>query len=150
MNAIVRIATGAAIACSGIALAAQTGSNSASQEAPVARITVVGCVEPTDQSATQTSESKYKLTHAKSKKNDSTQATGTSGGSSQAANASTYRLDDAKDSTLANDVGQQVEIVAVIEPEPAAPTGTSGSSAAANEPKLKVETVRVIAATCPE
>jgi hypothetical protein len=113
---------------------------------PVAHIVVIGCIEPVDQRPGQASDSKYKLVRAKSGKNDSTPTTGTSGSASQAQTATTYRLDNAKNSMLAQDVGHQVEIVAVIEPESAA----SGSSAAATEPTLQVETVRVISPSCPQ
>jgi hypothetical protein len=140
--------TAAAIACSAIGLAAQTNRDARSQTTPAAHITLIGCVEAIDQSGAKPGDSNYKLSHAKSAKNDARQATGTGGSSSQASPATTYRLDNAKNSTLAQDVGNQVEIVAVIEPDSTAPVGTG--SAAANEPKLTVETIRVIATTCPE
>jgi hypothetical protein len=154
MNRTIYATTAAAIACSAIGLAAQTSRDPSSQATPVARITVIGCVEPVAESAATTGDakdSKYKLSHAKSGKSDSSQATGTTGGASQAPTATTYRLDNTKNSTLAEDVGDQVEIVAVIEPDTAAPTGTTGSTrAAATEPRLKVETIRVISTTCPQ
>jgi hypothetical protein len=139
-----------AIASGAIGIAAQMNSNVSAQAPPAARITVVGCVEPTEQPAGGTT-SKFKLTHAKSRKSDSAPATGASGNASKAQEATIYRLDNAKDATLALNVGDQVEIVAVIEPEKAVPTGTAGSSAAAaNEPALQVETIRVISTICPE
>jgi hypothetical protein len=65
--------------------------------------------------------------------------------------ATTYRLDNAKNSTLAQDLGDQVEIVAVLEPDTTAPTATGDpNNAAANEPKLTVETIRVISTTCAQ
>jgi hypothetical protein len=107
-------------------------------------------VEPADQ-ATPTSDSKYKLSHANSGNKDSSQATGTSGSTSQAPTASTYRLDNGHNATLAQDVGDQVEIVAVVDAEAATPPRTRGSNtAAANEPMLKVETIRVISTSCPK
>lgn len=134
----------AAIACSTIGLLAQTSGNAAQQPPAVARIIVIGCVEPTDQTAANASpsESKYKLTHAKSGKNDSSRTTGTSGGATDT--ATTYRLDNAQNATLAKDEGHQVEIVAIIEPD------TAATAAATIQPKLKVETIRVIKTTCPE
>jgi hypothetical protein len=142
-----------AIACIAVGLAAHLQSTASAQTPPVVHVTVIGCVEPADQSAAsgRTTDSKYKLTHAKSGKSDSTSTTGTGGSASRTQTATTYHLDNAKDSTLAQDVGNQVEMVAVIEPDTPAPTGTTGlSTAAANEPKLKVESVKVIAAGCPE
>jgi hypothetical protein len=132
-------------------LAAQTSRDASQQPTPAAHITVIGCVEPADQTR-KNDDSKYKLSHAKQTKNDSTSSTGTSGSTSQSQNASTYRLDNSKDSTLAQDVGTQVEIIAVIEPpDTTSPTGTSGSNtSSANEPKLKVESIRVISTTCPQ
>jgi hypothetical protein len=93
-----------------------------------------------DQSPTKSSDSKYKLSHAKTSKKDSTQDTRTSGATSQAQTPTTYRLDNAKNSALAQDLGKQVEIVAMIEPDASTPTATSGSnSAGADEPKLMAE-----------
>jgi hypothetical protein len=51
---------------------------------------------------------------------------------------STYQL-DAKDATIAPEVGHVVEIVAATpEPDPSGKT-----------PKLKVQTIKFVAATCP-
>jgi hypothetical protein len=152
MKTIYAATAAATIVSSTIGLAAQTNRDASSQTTPVVHITVIGCVEePTGQPAQKTSDSKYKLTHAKSAKSDSTPATGTSGSTSQAPAATTYRLDNAKNSTLAQDVGQQIEIVAVIDPDTPAPAAPGESSnAAANEPKLTVETIRVISTTCPQ
>jgi hypothetical protein len=49
-------------------------------------------------------------------------------------------------------VGNQVEIIAVIEPpDTTSPTGTTGSdSSSANQPRLKVESIKVISTTCPQ
>jgi hypothetical protein len=150
MNNTLHAVTVAAIAFSSAGLVTQASNSGSSQAAtPVARITVIGCVEPADQT-TPTSDSKYKLSHAESGKRDSSQATGTSGSTSQVSTASTYRLDNGHNSTLAQDVGDQVEIVAVVDPEAATPPRTSGSNTtAAKDPMLKVETIRVISTSCP-
>jgi hypothetical protein len=140
----------AAIACSAIGLAAQTNQPATSQTPPAAHVTVIGCVEPMSQAEAQASDSKYKLTHAKSRKTDSSQPGGTSGSASQGTTATTYRLDNGKNSTLAQDVGHQVEIVAVVEPS-TAPVGTTGSnSTSASAPTATIDTIRVIATACPE
>jgi len=48
---------------------------------------------------------------------------------------------------LKPDVGHQVEIVAVVEP----PLTTRNTARAADSaPKLKVETIRIIAPACPQ
>lgn len=162
MSRTISSLTLAAIAGAAVSIAAQTPPPSPSQEAPPAAvITIVGCVEPADQSATgqpstgqpstgqSTSAStkgdtKYHLTHAKAgKKSES--STSSPGASSQPT-ASTYRL-DAKDSALSPHVGHMVEIVAIVpEPDTSAATGTT--AAAGMPPKVKVQTVKMIAAEC--
>ena len=136
----------AVVACSAVAVAAQAPKGKA-QPVPVAHITVVGCVQPSDPaSPTHATDTKYMLTHAESRNNDSSATTGTTGSTSNSENMATYQL-DAKDSTLKPDVDHQVEIVAVVEPP--ATTGRA-ARAADSAPRLKVETIRVIAATCPQ
>jgi hypothetical protein len=69
---------------------------------------------------------------------------GTSGSSASAAPiASSYRL-DAADSKLSPHVGHKVEVSGTVEP---AGASASGAGAAAS-PKLKVDNVKMIAATC--
>jgi hypothetical protein len=120
---------------------------------PVADITVIGCVEPTDpmSSAGKTADSKYMLTNVKPSSGSGTAGTagttsttsstaGTTGttGSSSSNIASTYQL-DAPDTTIAPEVGHEVEIIAVA-PAP----DTSGKT-----PKLKVQRIKFLAAACP-
>jgi hypothetical protein len=77
--------------------------------------------------------------------------TGTSGASSAAsapAPAATYRL-DADDSKLSSHVGQKVEITGTLAADrSASPSASKGASAEA--PRLKVDNVKMIAATCQE
>ena len=144
-------------------LAAQ-GQQPATAQAPaVVRITVTGCVEPAAPSARDSSktDTKYVLTDAKSEQSGQGPSTGTkagqsgqasgTGSTSSSPSSSTYRL-NANDKTLGPQVGHHVEIVAVVE-EPGTPTpvGTSGSAeSTAAAPKLKVEQIKMIAATCPK
>jgi len=83
-------------------------------------------------------------------------APATAGATNVPVSAMVHRLvaDDAK---LAGHVGEKVEITGALEPAlptmaPAtaspAPTGTAGESASASSPRIKVETVRTVAATC--
>jgi hypothetical protein len=121
---------------------------------PVAQITIVGCVQPADQTATNavgSNDTKYMLTHAKSGNRDANAPTGTSGSSTGSRpSAGTYRL-NGSDTTLSPEVGHQVEIVAVVEDREATPAGTAGRpGTAAPAPKLKVETIKMIAVPCPE
>jgi hypothetical protein len=143
----------AAVACAAVGVSAQTQTPKVE---PGASVTIIGCVEPSDQASggsARKSDTKYMLTHAKSGKSgskDSTGTTGTTGTSSGSQTASTYRL-EGKDASLTPEVGHQVEIVAIVAEPDSATTGTSGSSSAtAQAPKLRVETVRMIAAACPE
>jgi hypothetical protein len=132
------LALSACVACNK-GSSAQTKDPAAPAVEPVAEITVVGCVKPSDQSAagpSGTTDTKYMLTDARSSKAGA--PTGTSGSTSAPA-SNTYRLDDGKETTIAPEVGHQVEIVAVApEPDPAT-----------KAPKLKVETIKMIAVPCP-
>jgi hypothetical protein len=133
---------------------AQSSKDQAPAVEPVAHVTIVGCVQPADHTATNTSgtnDTKFMLTHAKA--GDSTNATGTSGTSGNASappsTAGTYRL-SGSDDTLSPNVGHQVEIVAVVQDPLAAPAATMGGTAAYTPaPKVKVETIRMIAVPCP-
>jgi hypothetical protein len=143
----------ACIACSGSAQSRRPAVE------PGPEITIIGCVQPTDTStpAGRTADTKYMLTNAHAGNASGTSSTGgaagtsgtagttgttagTSGSSSRSSApvASMYQL-DAKDATIAPEVGHQVEIVAVApDPDPSGKT-----------PKLKVETIKFVAATCP-
>ena len=75
---------------------------------------------------------------------------GTSGSSAAAQPASSYRL-DADSSKLTPHVGHKVEISGTVESDSSASATSSGGSASASAssvPKLKVDNVRMIAATC--
>jgi hypothetical protein len=122
----------------------RTAAQTKNEAVPAAEITVVGCVQPSDQTATNAAGQKdttYMLTNAKSGKKNADAPTGTAGSTSPSPpNATTYRL-NASDATLSPEVGHQVEIIAVVEDPGAAP---------ATAPKLKVEKVRMIAVPCPK
>jgi hypothetical protein len=82
--------------------------------------------------------------------------TGTSGSSSASKPASTYRL-DADESKLSAHVGHKVTITGTAEPASASssspsaapPAAGGSSSSSANAPRLKVDSVTMVAATCP-
>jgi hypothetical protein len=132
----------------------RTQSTSQAAAVPAAEITVIGCVQPADTTATNeagVNDTKYMLTHSKPGTSDATRPTGTSGSSAAAQPvASTYRL-SGSDATLSSDVGHEVEVVAIVEDPAGVPSGTIGTSRTSGPaPKLKVETVKMIALPCPQ
>lgn len=73
--------------------------------------------------------------------------TGTAGPASAAPAPTTYRL-EADDSKLSEHVGQKVEITGMLAGRPADRDASKGGISSA--PQLKVENVKMIAATCTE
>jgi len=77
---------------------------------------------------------------------------GTAGAAAPASVAKTYRL-DAAETMIAPHVGHKVEVTGTVEePSAAAAAGApaegAGAGAAANAPRLKIESVKMVAATC--
>jgi hypothetical protein len=149
-----------AIACAAVGVGAQTAKDQAPPKgAPAARIAVIGCIEAPAAGATgtagttgRTSDTGYTLTHTKAGKSTTKKSTDTSASTADSQTpASTYKL-NAKESTLKPHVGHEVEVIATVEePAGAAPSGTTGTAPSASEtPTLKVQTVKMIAAKCPE
>jgi peptidoglycan DL-endopeptidase CwlO len=159
--------TFAAVACAAaIGVAAQTTSPSQTSSSSD-KVTVTGCVQraasmPTGTSgAASSATEKFILSNAMS--SDSSKSagatTGTSGTTASSstkasATASSYRL-DADDSKLTAHVGHKVEVTGTIESDSStaaasASGSTSGTSASATSsaPKLKVDSVKMIASTC--
>jgi hypothetical protein len=132
------------------AAAPQAGSKSSAGKT----ITVTGCVGKAEQGATGTTgtagaaasatEPKFVLTNASM----SPSATaGTAGADKPPATAiaSEYKL-DGDDAKLTPHVGHKVEITGTVD-EAKGPTQAPAASAA-NAPKLKVDTVKMIASSC--
>jgi len=67
-------------------------------------------------------------------------------GAPAAAVAKTYRL-DAAESMISPHVGHKVEITGTVEEQAGSPAGASASSTA-TAPRLKAESVKMVAATC--
>ena len=117
-------------------------------------ITVTGCIQKAAQVPTGTSGTAASASAAKeplfvlaNAAISATGATGTSGANAPvSAVASEYRL-DADEAKLTPHVGHKVEITGT--PEPAARATQPPAASAANAPKLKVDSVKMIAATCP-
>jgi len=124
------------------------------QSSSAKSVTVTGCVQRSAQAPTGTtgaagatrsaSETKFLLTSAAMSTSGTTGTAGTTPPST--AVASEYRL-DADDAKLTPHVGHKVEIAGTVEPPPSRTEPPAAS--AANAPKLKVDTVKMIASTCP-
>jgi hypothetical protein len=141
---------GVAVSCAA-ALSAQSQSKSSTDRDATKRVTVSGCVERADQvtpndTTTTVDSLSFVLIKPMAEK-----ATGTTGTVTEAAraNANTdprlYRLDGTVDQ-LNPHVGQKVEIVGSVAEAPTEPKGTTSP---ANVPRLKVESVKMLSATCP-
>jgi hypothetical protein len=123
------------------------------------KVVVSGCVQrATSESPTGTSgsptaaipDTQFVLANASA----ASSTTGTSGtpSSSSMTIAPRYRLDDADQTKIAPHVGHKVEISGTIDAASHAtsPTATAGAtSTAAPAPKLKVDSLKMLASTCP-
>jgi hypothetical protein len=126
---------------------------SQSQSTAAKSITVTGCVQRAQQSPTGTSgrstpsamDPKFVLTNAAISTSGTAGTSGTAAPPSTAV-ASEYKL-DSDESKLTAHVGHKVEISGTVE-QPSRATQPPAASAA-NAPTLKVETVKMVAATCP-
>jgi hypothetical protein len=137
-----------------IGLAAQQppDNQSPAKSSSAKTVTVTGCVQQAQQAPTGTAgtagatrgtnETKFLLTSAAL----STTSTAATPAPATTAVASEYRL-DADDAKLTPHVGHKVEIAGTV--EQASSTTQPPAASAANAPKLKVDTVKMLAATCP-
>jgi hypothetical protein len=135
-----------------VSLSAQTPPPSSDQSSARSnrddKVTVTGCLERAKESAATTgttgtagasASSKFVLNNVTSAPSPS----GTAGTAGAMTTASSYRL-DAEDSKLTPHLGHKIEITGTVAKEASA-TGTSMSASA---PKLKVESVKMIADSC--
>src|SRR4030081_2035441 len=164
-----------ALVCGGAMVGAAQNTNSSGSQTNSSgstdKITVTGCIQRADQTATGTSgtvgatsdaSTKFILSNATRKAAVSTPGTsGTWTPTSSTPNASNYRL-DTDDSKVSSHVGHKVEITGTLEsasmsnsaagsrstPE-AAPSNANAPNADTNTPKLKVDQVTMVSATCP-
>jgi hypothetical protein len=146
----------ASIFCGAVAVAtAQEPQTPQSGAASGKSITVTGCIQRAEQGPAGTTgtagtagagETKFVLKNVSSS-SSTTGTTGTAGAASAAAAmASAYRL-DGDDAKLSPHVGHKVEITGTAaKPAIAADPATA---AVAASPKLKVDSVKMISATCP-
>jgi len=134
-----------------------SAQSQSSRSSSANRVVITGCVERSSatgaigtsgsKGAASTGEAKFMLTHAMpggAASAGTPGAAGTSG--SKEATAPTYEL-DAAESQVSSHVGHKVEITGELESQSAAASAAAGG--AAREPKLKVESVRMISTTCP-
>ncbi len=154
MRARLFLACAAAASLSSAGLFAQTTTAGAARDA-TSRVTVSGCVERADQMAGNTATTTvdslmFVLVQPKPEAATGTAGTaGTTGATAPEAGASSsprmYRL-DGKLEELNLHVGQKVEVSGTVADPPTAPAGASSSTGA---PRLKVESVKMLAPTCP-
>jgi hypothetical protein len=150
-----------AVACAAsLGAAAQTPSQTtptrSSSQSAAKQVTVTGCVQRASASpsgatgttgttgASSSAEPSFILANASSGSPSSAapSATGTSG------SASSYRL-DGDDAKLTPHIGHKVEVTGEVESMPSS-SAPAGSSSSASAPKLKVDTIRMVAASCSE
>jgi hypothetical protein len=140
----------AAIVCAvTVGLVAQTPPSSSAPQASK-QVTLSGCIEkaPTEAGASAATETpSFILADAAPAAAGSASGTvGTSGGAKPAAK---YRL-DADAAKLTPHVGHKVEITGTVDDMSSSATPASGAPASnAAGPKLKVDSVKMVAATCP-
>ena len=133
------------------ALAAQTTTATPQQQTSTTtpeKITITGCVERADQMASAGASTLGTTVDSLSFVLVDMPASGTAGtsgvkGNSSASTDKGYRL-DADAAKLNPHVGHKVEISGYVN-EPAA---TNGAASSVNGPKVKVETIKMIAETC--
>ena len=152
-----------ATACTfAIGLSAQTPSQAPQTPKPAAsaaadHITVTGCVQRESSSATPGATGTSGSTSPSSPgfvlnvKPDSASPTSSATAGTSGA-PSSYRL-DADDSKLSAHIGHKVEITGTLDKAMSgstAPAGSTSTASASASPKLKVDSVRMIAASCSE
>lgn len=134
----------------------QTSSQTTTKDAK--NITVTGCLQKAADAvgttgSTSTSRASDATFVLKSATMGATGTSGTAGAPSSASTANEYRL-DADDAKLTPHVGHKVEIMGTVEQTSSTssvttPAGQTASASASTAPKLKVDSVKMIAATCP-
>jgi hypothetical protein len=154
----------AVFACALVTVSAQTPPAGDAQTPPTTgtaaaanSVTVTGCLAraeapaPTGTAGTATGAAmdttKFVLKTAGSAAPAANAPAGTTG-TAKASTASSYRL-DAADAKLSPHVGHQIEVTGTVEKMQAGAAAEAGAAASApTAPKLKVESVKMIAASC--
>ena len=123
--------------------------SAASQSAAKDTVTISGCIQnaPAQGADASATGSKYVLANAKAGTGAKSSAVGTTG---NAAAATRYRL-DGEDKAISPHVNHQVEITGTVQSNSASATGATASAAGgAAGPMLKVDSVKMISATCQQ
>ena len=135
-----------------LAVMAQTPSSSQPPSSQSSSKTITGCLQRAQPAPGGTStaagsmQPKFVLTSISP---SSSGAAGTSGTSGSSMTASEYRL-DFDEAKLTPHVGHKVEITGAVVPMSSTPPpAASAPSSTSNAPTLKVDNVKMIAATCP-
>jgi hypothetical protein len=156
MSRILRCATGASLAWAMAAgLSAQappSPQQHGADDRSATHVTISGCIEradevPIDASATTVDSLTFVLITAASASASpaSTTPVATTGTTESGTLGRTYRLDAPVD-RLNPHVGHKVEVTGNLEDAPTEPAGAGSPS---NPPRLRVETVKMLDATCP-
>ena len=128
------------------------------QKAAPAKITLTGCVERADQvasagaSAATVDSLSFMLINASkdgaaaSSRPEAVGTSGTAGAAAKEAKGETYRL-DAEVAKLNPHVGHKVEVTGVVDSAAGAPAASAAPSRD-DAPRIKVETVKMLAETC--
>ena len=149
----ITMSLGLATACV-IGANAQERSTKATDRPTPAAITVTGCVDRADEhtaagtTGTTVDSLSFVLTHAsRDGKAASSQPASAATKEATAETGSTYRLDGAV-ATLNPHVGHKVQVTGALEASTAGTSGSTDQASAANAPRLKVESVKMVAETC--
>jgi hypothetical protein len=131
---------------------AQTSPQTSPAQSAAKSVTVTGCVQRAEEGATGTTgttggatRTKFILAKASIKPDQMAGTTGTTAAPPATAIASEYKL-DTDESKVSAHVGHKVEVTGEIE-QPSMSEQKPPASAA-NAPTLKVDTVKMVAATC--
>lgn len=149
MRARLFFASACAAALCSAAPIAQSSTTAQKKTDATDRVTLSGCIERADQlagnAATTTVDSlTFVLVQPKAEAPTGTSGTATPDRASAAATRM-YRL-DGRVEELNPHVGQKVEVSGTVAETPTAPAGAGSST---NAPRLKVESVKMLAPTCP-
>ena len=127
------------------------------QKAAAGKITLTGCVERADQvasagsTATTVDSQSFMLINASkdgaaASRSETVGTSGTAGAATKDAKGETYKL-DAEAAKLNPHVGHKVEVTGVVDSTASAPAASDAPSRD-SAPRIKVETVKMLAETC--
>jgi hypothetical protein len=141
----------AVVAVSGMTLGAQSESKKPNQTVPDT-ITVIGCVDRADQLSAATPDTtadslSFVLTHASRDGEAASSKPTAENRGAEREPGSMYRLDGSL-TTLNPHVGHKVQVTGRVVPTATGTAGATDPASAANAPRLKVDTIKMLAETC--